>query len=84
MSQFVSKEGQQNQSDVAMHKDAAVFNVCTHLALLRHSAAADRAGSHGHISGMADIRGVPHEVFSELISINELKQSIFEPAPKAR
>ncbi len=66
-----------------MHKHAAVFNVCAHLALLRHSAA-DRAGSHGHISGMADIRGVPHEVFSELFSINELKQSIFEPAPKAR
>ncbi len=66
-----------------MHKHAAVFNVFAHLALLRHSAA-DRAGPMGIFSGTADIRGVPHEVFSELISINELKQSIFEPAPKAR
>ena len=61
----------------------AVFNVCEHLALLRHSAA-DRAGSHGHNSGIADIRDVPHEVFSELILINELGQLIFEPSPKAR
>ncbi len=34
------------------------------------------SGSNGHISGMADIRGVPHEVFSELISINELEVGI--------
>ncbi len=61
----------------------AVFNVCEHLALFWHSAA-DRAGSHGRISRMADIRGVSHEVFTELVTINELKQSIFEPAPKAR
>ncbi len=39
---------QHNQSDVAMQKNLAVFNVCEHLALLRHSAA-DRAGCHGHI-----------------------------------
>ena len=66
-----------------MHKHAAVLHVCAHLALLRHSAA-DRAIPHEQTSGMADIRGVPHDAFSELISINEPKQSIFEPAPKAR
>jgi hypothetical protein len=64
-----------------MHRHEAVFDVCEQLA--RHSAA-DGAGSHRHISGIVDIRGVPHVAFSELISINELKHPIFDPAPKAR
>ncbi len=68
-----------------MHKQAAAFDVREQLTrdLLRYSAA-NWAGSHGHISGMAHIRGVPPEVFFELILINDLKQFIVEPAPKAR
>ncbi len=48
LSQFIMKEGQHKQSDVATQKHAAVFNLREQLGLLRYSAA-DWAGSHSSL-----------------------------------